>query len=136
MPKKIFFKPGLLLLALVMVLPLAACKKSYVNNFNDVSVAASSGSLTKDKVKGVILASCANRGWVAREIEPGLISATITAKKHSAQVEIPYTGARYSIIYKNSVNLSYNPQNQSIHSRYNRWVNNLKHDIDVGLARL
>jgi len=136
MPKSNFFKPWIPLLALVLVLPLAACKKSYVNNFSDVPVVASRGSLTKDKVKAVILTACVTRGWVAREIEPGLISATITAKKHSAQVEIPYTATRYSIIYKNSVNLSYNPQNQSIHSRYNRWVSNLKRDIDVGLARL
>lgn len=144
MSKSVFFKYGLPLLALALFPPLAACKTGYVNNFFDLPVPAGSGAQTKDKIKGVILVACLGRGWVAQEIQPGLIRATMTvpcmhhctAATHSAQIEIPFTGARYSIIYKNSANLNYDPQKQIIHKQYNKWVNNLRQDIDVGLARL
>jgi hypothetical protein len=133
---QLFSKPWILLLALILVLPLAACKKGYVSNFLDLPVVAGSGSPARDKVKGVILSACIGRGWVAREVSPGLISATLTARSHTAQIEIPYTATKFSIIYKNSVNFSYDPQKQTIHNRYNRWVNNLRQDIQAGLARL
>ena len=138
MLKNKFFKPAILLLALALILPLAACRKpGHVDNLVDLPVVASSGSVTKEKVKGAIFGACIRRGWVAREISPGLISASITTKRGvSAEVEIPYTGTKFSINYKNSVGLSYNPQNQTINSRYVCWVNNLRQDIVAALIRL
>ena len=136
MLKNNFFKPGILLLALFLVLPLAACRQAHLSNFFDLPVTGvRSGSLTKEQVKSVILAACKARGWAAGETEPGLISATFTSRVHTAQIEIPYTSAKYSIIYKNSNNLKYNAQKQTIHKWYNKWVSDLRREIDDGLAR-
>jgi hypothetical protein len=107
MSKKHLSKYWIPLLAFLLALPLGACvRQAQINNFVDLPVAgANSGPLASDQVKSVILGACKNRGWVARETSPGLISASLTARSHSAQIEIPVSGSSYSIIYKNSANL-------------------------------
>jgi hypothetical protein len=137
MSGKKIFKFGLPLLVFLLLPLLAACvRQAQINNFVNLPVAgANSGPLAPDKVKSVILEACKNRGWVAREIAPGLISASLTARSHSAQIEIPYSGSSYSIIYKNSANLKYNAEKQTIHNQYNNWVIYLRQDIDVALAQ-
>jgi len=138
MLKNSYFKSGILLLAFTLVLPLAACKRQApLRNWVDMPVVgAKNGPVAKEKVKEVILEACKNRGWAAREVSPGLIRAELNARqKHSATIEIPYSGASYSIIYKDSFNLRYNPATQTIHNQYNNWVINLRRDIDIRLAQ-
>jgi len=140
MSKKSFFNIGILLLVLSLALPLAACRvrQARITNFVDMPVyGAQHNSLAQAQVRKVILDACAKRDWVAREIAPGLISATIDVRnKHMAQVEIAYSGTSYSIIYKNSSNLKYDASTNTINRSYNTWVTNLRQDIDVGLAKI
>ena len=133
MSKKNFFKIWLPLLVVFLALPLAACRQAPISNLVNMPV---SGVTKSDQVKKVILEACKKRGWVAREISPGLISATLEARQHRAQVEIPYNGTKYSIIYKDSQNLKYNASKNTIHRQYNNWVDYLRKDIEVGLAQI
>ena len=136
MSKKSFLKIGILLLVLSLALPLAACRQRQLTNLVDMPVAGSrNNTLAPAQVRKVILDACARRGWVAREISPGLISAKIEARSHMAQVEIPYSGTSFSIIYKNSSNLKYDASKNTIHNQYNNWVDYLRKDIEVGLAQ-
>lgn len=132
-------KFGAPLLALLLAWPLAGCMRQapLKNLLNQPVTGAAGGGLSSDQVKRAILAACQKREWVARELSPGVISATLDVRnKHSAQVEIPYTGASYSINYKNSSGLKYNAQNGTIHNQYNNWVLYLRQDIDAALAQL
>jgi hypothetical protein len=51
-----------------------------------------------------------------------------------AVVDITYTLDDYSINYRDSTNLKYNPGDNSIHSSYNKWVGNLRKAIDTQLV--
>ena len=137
MSKKNFFKIWLPLLVFILALPLVACRQHQVQNLVDLPVAGSRNSaVASSQVRKVILDACKKRGWVAREISPGRISASIETRKHMAQIEIPYSGTRYSIIYQNSRNLKYDASKNTIHNQYNNWIDYLRKDIEVGLAQI
>ena len=137
MSKKSFLNIGIPFLILFLALPLAACRQRQVANLYDLPAAgARNNALAQTQVRKVILDACQKRNWVAREISPGLISATIETRNHMAQIEIPFSGTRYSIIYKNSRNLKYNSSKNTIHNQYNNWIDYLRKDIEVGLAQV
>jgi hypothetical protein len=138
MSGKNLWKFGLPVLALMLALPLAGClRQAQINNLVNLPVVGATGQdLTAAQVKGVILEACRKKEWVAREISPGLISATLMVRRHTAQVEIPYSATSYSINYKTSTNLNYNAKDHSIHNQYNNWVDYLRRDIELGLAKL
>jgi len=139
MSKKSFFKIGILVLVLSLALPLAACRvrQANITNFVDLPVyGAKNNALAQAQVRKAILDACKKRNWVAREISPGLISATREVRgKHMARVEIPFSGTRYSIIYKDSSNLQYDASKNVINRNYNSWVNYLRQDIEMALAQ-
>lgn len=87
---------------------------------------------TAEQVKTAILKAGQKREWIMTEAAPGMIKGRLQARDHSAQVSIPYSAASYSINYENSLNL--NSANGKIHKSYNRWVNNLDHDIQLNLS--
>ena len=138
MSKNFLFKSWIPLLVLALALPLAACfRQAQLKNLVDQPVAGSRNqTLTSAQVKKVILDACQKRGWVARELSPGRISATLDNRSHRAQIEITFNGSRYSILYKDSLNLKYDPSNNTIHNQYNNWVDYLRQDIEIGLARV
>jgi hypothetical protein len=107
-----------------------------VNWHNQPVASYKSTQPTSSQVREVILKVCRDRDWQAREISSGLILATLEVRTHRAQVEIPFSGSSYSIIYKDSVGLGYDVSHQTIHRNYNNWVNNLREDIRVGLSNI
>jgi len=86
-------------------------------------------------VANAIQAGCVDKGWVCREMKPGVIDASISVRKHRATAVINYSAERYSIAYKDSYLLDYNSGRNTIHRNYNRWVNNLDHAIAKNLVR-
>ena len=50
-------------------------------------------------------------------------------------IKLTYDKDSYDITYLNSTGMEYNEAEGTIHRNYNRWVNNLKHDIDLGLLQ-
>lgn len=84
-------------------------------------------------VKKAIFKACVERGWVATEVQPGDIRAELNVRDHKVIVDIPYSGQDFAIKYVTSVNM--NAENGTIHNKYNHWVNNLKHDIQLNLQQ-
>jgi len=107
---------------------------SLQNPTNLPVVGATGKSLSEAQVKQAILAGAKEKGWVARELTPGVVSASLAVRNHLAEVEIPYSSTSYSIIYKSSTNLDYKANDQTIHNQYNNWVNYLRQAIDAQLA--
>ena len=102
-------------------------------NVADAPVASASGkALTRDQVKSAIIRAGAALGWVMKEDGPGKISASLAVRKHTAEVEIPYSPKGYSINYKTSTNLD--AADGKIHKNYNGWIQNLSKGINAQLS--
>lgn len=121
------------LLSLMMIS--IACSTSAVLRNLDYNNAVP-GNLNKETVKVTIVKAGAQRGWVISDKKGAkdTLVGQLHVRKHYVEVEIPYTKESYKIIYVRSENMDYNPARGTIHRSYNRWVMNLKSDIDSALA--
>jgi len=113
---------------------LAGCRIGPVVDIVDAPVIQPAGGqkLTADQVKIAIMRAGATLGWQMKEVQPFLLEGTLHLRQHMAQVNIPYSAERYSIVYKDSSNLNYDGKN--IHTNYNGWVSNLNKAIQVQMG--
>ncbi len=100
----------------------------------NVENAPVSYNLQVDQVRSVILQSGIDRGWTMQETQPGTIRGELNVREHNAVIDVEYDAKSYSINYVSSKNLKY--ADGKIHRNYNRWLNNLDHDIKKKLAKL
>lgn len=135
MTKKFVLLSAFMIMSLMLA---AGCmRQAALQNPTNLPVINAYGqNLKEDQVRQAIIAGARDKGWVARELRPGVISASLSNRSHYAEVEIPYSGSSYSIIYKSSTNLKYRPSDQTIHNQYNNWVNYLRQAIDGHLAEM
>jgi hypothetical protein len=89
-------------------------------------------NLAAAQVRLAILRAGATLGWQMQDVQPNLIEGTLYLRSHKARVDIPYRTGRYSIVYKDSVNLLYDGTN--IHKNYNGWIKNLDRAIQAQLG--
>lgn len=135
MTKKVFLLSAFMIMSLTLAT--GCMRQATLQNPTNLPVSSAIGqSLGEAQVKQAILAAAKEKGWVARELSPGVISASLAVRSHMAEVQIPYSGSNYSIIYKNSSNLDYKASDQTIHNQYNNWVNYLRQAIDARLAEM
>ena len=118
-------------LAGVMVL-LVACTLHPIRNVTDAPVPKS--GLTDEQVATAIKKAGSGLGWAMADKGPGKIEGTLNLRKHTAVVDIAYNPKTYSITYKDSTDLQYNPKKQEIHRNYNGWIQNLDNAIKTQLA--
>ncbi len=105
-----------------------------VLNVSDAPVTSASGkALSRDQVKAAIIRAGAALGWVMKETGSGTLTANLAVRKHTAEIEIPYSPKAYSITYKNSTNLDAGPDG-TIHKNYNGWIQNLSKGISAQLS--
>jgi len=110
-----------------------ACGTVPVYNVNEAPVPATK-KVEATQVRSAILAAGQGLGWQMSEVRPGLIRGTISLRSHSAEVEVPYTTTKYSIVLKSSSNL--NESGGNIHKNYNGWIQNLERTINANLRNL
>ena len=103
-----------------------------IQNVNDATVVSAS-PVQISQVKSAIMVAGTSLGWRMAEVNPGLIQGTLILRKHTAVVDIPYSAAKYSIVYKSSINLD--EKDGQIHKNYNSWVQNLSKKIGTELLR-
>ena len=115
------------------VVALVGCTTAPIMNVNQAAVASSSGKpLTNEQVRSSIVRAGAALGWQMKDVDANTLMATISLRKHTAVVEIPYTPTAYSIKYKSSIELGEN--NGTIHKNYNGWIQNLTKGINAQLS--
>lgn len=90
------------------------------------------GHYTADQVKHAILQAGIEREWIMTPAAPGVINGRLAQRGYVANIRVDYTATGYSINYVSSQNLR--AGQGKIHRNYNRWVNNLDHDIQIKLA--
>ena len=122
------------LAALAAAIALTACNTiAPIQNVENVPVSSSSNKpLTPAEVRGAIVRAGAGLGWIMKDAGPGTINGTLILRTHTAEVQIPYSAASYSIVYKSSINLQ--ESGGKIHRNYNGWVQNLNRGINAQLA--
>jgi len=128
--------PTLLLSAALLVAgPAQAGRDAPLQNVTDEPVGWMPGvEQTEDKVAKAIIKACASLGWVCTISAPGEIKGRLNLRSHQADVRIPYSRDKYSIIYVSSENLRYDAEDNTIHRNYNNWVLNLQRRISAELA--
>lgn len=89
--------------------------------------------MTLAAVQQAILDACKRRRFTATVVEPGLITARWENRGHSFEVSIPFTDSTYSIRYKDSVRMDFNPDRMRIDDAYNEYVAGLAEHIEAGL---
>jgi hypothetical protein len=92
--------------------------------------------LTEEQMAAAIKRAGAGLGWAMTEKGPGKMEGTLHLRKHVAVVDITYNPKTYSILYKDSTNLNYDPTGPKIHKNYNGWIQNLDNAIKVQLTNL
>lgn len=66
---------------------------------------------TLDQVTKAIVEADSGLGWTMTVVKSGQIIGTLHLSSHTAVIGIPYPAKTYSILYKDSTNLNYDPCN-------------------------
>ena len=97
-------------------------------------------TLTLDHVSQTIIDAGKTLNWKMREVKPGIkpgnIIGTLYIRNHAASIDIRYTTLSYSIFYRNSQYLFYDPEDNTIHKNYNLWIQELDNAIRKRLVNL
>jgi hypothetical protein len=91
---------------------------------------------TIDDVQKAISRAGVTLGWHMAPLEPGRMEGVLVLRTHRAVVDIAYDMRMYSIQYKDSSNLNYDPDGKTIHANYNGWIQNLDKAIRAQLSLL
>ena len=112
----------------------AACMRcDPIFNVADAPASSASGkALSNDQVKQAIIRAGAALGWQMKEAGPGKLTCHLAVRKHTAEIEIPYSSKAYSITYKRSTELD--AADGKIHKNYNGWIQNLTKGINAQLS--
>lgn len=128
-----------LLASALATTPVSARTPVPVINHDNVVVATATGkTLAAEQVKQAILAAVGVKGWSAVQQADGKLLATLHVRgKHTVVVEITYAADKYSLIYKDSVNMKSGSRDGQtvIHPFYNKWVQELLDAIRLELLK-
>ncbi len=106
--------------------------------------------LSMEEVQKAIRRAAARKDWVVVPGENGHIIGTLVVQNyHTVVVDIAYDQHKFSITYKSSINMNYEPAGTTItdrngeeigttreahiHPNYNNWVSELKDAISIEL---
>ncbi len=89
--------------------------------------------LTLDKVQKAIIDAGIKQTWIMTPVKPGEMLGEYNVQSHQIHVSIPYTTKSYSILYKDSSNLRYDPVKRTIHVNYQKWIERLDNEIKTRL---
>ena len=117
-----------ILLGAILILALASCRSAPVYNVENMALSAPA-TATLDDVNRAIKQAGVGLGWAMKDIAPGHIEATLPIRAHVAVTDIRFDTKTFSITYKDSVNLHYDPAHNLIHKNYSSWVQNLQNAI-------
>ncbi len=133
---KRIFKVGFMFL--ILVLGFTGCRTSNILNVPQQTIVApdTKKEMTQDDVFKAIARAAGGLGWIVQKQSDGVVQATLNIRDHQAVALINYSATDYSIQYKSSVNLNYDASEQTIHSNYNGWIQNLDNAIKLQISLL
>ena len=117
--------------ALLVVAALAGCRTSEGYNVQEAAL-SSPPAAEMMEVENAIKRAGGGLGWQIKRAdpdEPGHLIGRLPIRSHVAVVDIKHNTETFSITYKDSTNLDYDPKKGEIHSNYNGWIQNLRKAI-------
>jgi len=129
-------------LTIAAMLVLAGCRatvpvENVVKEPYGSTTYANAGKLTLSDYEKAIIRAGTYRNWISKTIAPGQVEATnVIRGKHTVVVDIIFNTETFSIDYKRSANLKWDPTSRTIHPNYNAWVKLLEADIKAEIQRM
>ncbi len=122
---------SVLLFICVVSIAVTGCRGGgEIYNVKDAPVITASGKTPSlEEMQKAILTAGAGLNWSMAVVKPGHIVGTLNVRSHQAVVDIVYNSKTYSITYKDSTNLKYDPEKKTIHENYRSWIQNLDNNI-------
>ncbi len=111
-------------------LALASCRMAPLYNVESKAMPSSSTATLED-VTEAIKSAAVGLGWQIKELAPDEIEAKkVVRNKHTAIISITYDTKKFSIFYKDSIELGYDRSGKGqIKNHYNLWVQDLEEAI-------
>jgi hypothetical protein len=109
-----------------------------VNHEAVPALRASGQPASAEQIRLALQTAGAARGWQITPAGAGKALAVLNVRgKHSISADISYAAGKYSIKYRDSSNMNYEPGEGSglIHPKYNAWVQTLIDETRMQLAR-
>lgn len=113
---------------------LYGCRTAPIYNVKNQTIVTNISSYTENDVKKAIVSAGIDTGWSMNADKPGHMLATFNYGSHIAKVDIDYNRVKYSITYRDSINLR--SDGKVIHKNYNLWVQELNRAIGVHLNKM
>ena len=122
--------------ASVLVLILMGCRAGgQVYEVKDAPIQTASGKeLSLEQVQKAIIDAGIKQTWIMTPVKLGEMLGEYNVQSHQIHVMIPYTTKNYSILYKDSSNLRYDPAKRTIHVNYQKWIERLDNEIKARLS--
>ena len=122
-------KITLLISILLATLFLTGCpQQAAIRNVDNAPLVSPSGT-NLEQTTAAIRRAGSGLGWQMKSISPGHILGELYLRSHVAKVDITFDTKTFNIQYKDSVNLNYEMEDDTIHSNYNGWIQNLERAI-------
>ncbi|MGA6827256.1 hypothetical protein ACO9S2_06520 [Nitrospira sp. NS4] len=129
--------PAMLVVGLAVVMMTGCRGGGQVYEVKDTPVQTATGkAASMEEVQKAIIGAGAKLGWIMAVAKPGEIVGTLNVRTHTAIVTIPFSEKNYSILYKDSTNLKYDADKQTIHQNYSGWIQRLDNEIRARLSTL
>jgi len=127
----------ILLAATLAVSMTAQARHGSVPLVDPAPVTVPAGAKPADVEKAIFVCG-AQRGWKVVDHKPGLVVLEYAPRQFSVTVSVSYDAHAAKIVYKDSSNMEYGHEGSEavIHPNYNRWTNNLAHDLENQFATL
>jgi uncharacterized membrane protein len=123
-------RPVALVLCVLFVAVMGCRGGGAIYNVKDAPINTATGKTPSlEEVQKAIVTAGTELHWSMAVVKPGLIVGTLNVRSHQAIVNITYDHKTYSITYKDSTNLKYNAEKQTIHENYRGWIQNLDNTI-------
>jgi hypothetical protein len=126
---------GMFVVSLLIVLMMGCRAGGQVYEVKDAPIqTASAKEPTLEQVKKAIMDAGIKETWIMTPVKPGEMLGEFNVQSHQIHVLIPYTTKTYSILYKDSSNLRYDPVKRTIHVNYQKWIERLDNEIKARLS--
>ena len=101
-----------------------------VTSWDNVPAMTGSGKpASAEEIKRAFMVGGTRRGWTFTDAGPGKLTCTLVVRRHTLVMNLAYEDGKYSLGYKDSTNLNYDKADNTIHSNYNGWIQNLQNAI-------
>lgn len=125
--------------AILACAALGAQARGNVAIINHEAVAATTASgkpATAEQIRAALQAAGGQRGWQITPAGAGKAVAVLNVRgKHSVTADVAYGNGQYSIKYRDSTNMNYDAGANSIHPKYNAWVQTLIDETRIQLLK-